>query len=99
MQTLSKSTLIILRVTFSWAKQIHKRIDLMRCDLLGQLSEIPGLDISNYDSKSLWTLLLCGSPLLKVIVNRIIMEATISFIEETKRFDWMRLPPYLVFVL
>ena len=61
--------------------------DIMRCDLFGQLSEIPGLDISNYDSKSLCTLLLYGSPLLNIIANRIIMEATISFIKETKRFD------------
>ena len=51
--------------------------DVMRCDLLGQLSEIPGLDISHYDSKSLCTLLLYGSPLLNIIANRIIMEATI----------------------
>ena len=61
--------------------------DIMRCDLLGQLSEIPGIDISNHDSNSLCTLLLYGSSLLNVIANRIIMEATISFIKETKRFD------------
>ena len=61
--------------------------DIMRCDLLGQLSEIPGLEISHYDSKSLCALLLYGSPLLNIIANRIIMEATISFIKETKRFD------------
>ena len=61
--------------------------DIMRCDLLGQLSEIPGLDISHHDSKSLCTLLLYGSPSLNVIANRIIMEATISFIKETKRLD------------
>ena len=54
--------------------------DIMRCDLLGQLSALPGLGISNYDSKSLCTLLLCRSPLLNVIANRIIMEATISLI-------------------
>ena len=35
--------------------------DIMRCDLLCQLLEISGLDISNYDSKSLCTLLLYGS--------------------------------------
>ena len=61
--------------------------DIMRCDLLGQLSEIPGLDISNYDSKSICTLLLYGSPLMNVTANRIIMEATISFIKETKRLE------------
>ena len=61
--------------------------DIIRCDILGQLSEIPGLDISQYDSKPLCTLLLYGSPLLNVFANRIIMEATISFLKETKRFD------------
>ena len=61
--------------------------DIMRCDLLGQLSEIPGLEISHYNSKSICALLLYGSPLLNIIANRIIMEATISFIKETKRFD------------
>ena len=61
--------------------------DIMHCDLLGQLSEIPGLDISHHDSKSLCTLLLYGSPSLNVIANRIIVEATISFIKETKRLD------------
>ena len=60
--------------------------DIMRCDILGQLSEIPGLDISQYDSKSLCTLLLYGPPLLNVFANRIIMEATISFLKETTFF-------------
>ena len=35
----------------------------MRCDLLDQISEIPGLDISQYNLKSFCTLLLYGSPL------------------------------------
>ena len=61
--------------------------DIMRCDLLGQLSEIPGLNISQHDSKSLCTLLIYGSPSLNIIANRIILEATISFIKETKRLD------------
>ena len=61
--------------------------DIMRCDLFGQFWEIPGLDISHYDSKSLCALLLHGSPLLNIIANRIIMEGTISFIKEIKRFD------------
>ena len=44
----------------------------MRCDLLGQLLEIPGLDISQYDSRSLCTLLLYGSPLSNVFANRML---------------------------
>ena len=59
--------------------------DIICCDLLGQLPEIPGFDISHHDSKSLCTLLLYGSPSLNVIAS--IMEATISFIKETKRLD------------
>ena len=48
---------------------------------------IAGLDISQYNLKSFCTLLLYGSPLLNIIANRMILEATISFIKETKRFD------------
>ena len=59
----------------------------MRIDLLGQLSEIPGLDLTNMDSKALCELLLYGSPQLTIIDNRIILEATISFINRSMRLD------------
>ena len=63
------------------------RFDVMRRDLLGQLSEIPGLDLTNMDSKTLCELLLFGSPQLTIIDNRIILEATILFIERSMRLD------------
>ena len=59
----------------------------MRCDLLGQLSEIPGLDLANLVSKALCELLLYGSPLLNIIDNRIIPEATMSFLDRSMRLD------------
>ena len=63
------------------------RFHKMRIDLLGQLSEIPGLDLTNMDSKALCELLLYGSPQLTIIDNRIILEATISFINRSMRLE------------
>ena len=63
------------------------RFHEMRCDLLGQLSEIPSLDLTNMDSKALCELLLYGSPHLTIIDNRIILEATMSFIDRSMRLD------------
>ena len=59
----------------------------MRRDLLGQLSDIPGIDITSLDSKSLCQLLLFGSTNLTVVANRIILEATTTYIKATKRFS------------
>ena len=61
--------------------------DIMRCDLHGPVPEIPVLDISNYDPKSLCTLLLFGSLMLNVIENRMIVEAMVFFLKGTKWFD------------
>ncbi len=63
------------------------RFRVMRRDLLGQLSEVPGLDLTNMDSKALCELLLYGSPQFTIIDNRIILEATMSFIERSMRLD------------
>ena len=60
--------------------------DVMRQDLFGWLSEIPGLNIDQ-DDKPLCDLLLLGDSKKSVIINRIILEATISFIKNTKRFS------------
>ena len=49
----------------------------MRNDLLGQLSHLPGLDLSNIDPQALLNLLLYGSPKFKVTENRIVLEASI----------------------
>ena len=58
-----------------------------RRDLLGSLSDIPGLNIAELDSPSLCHLILFGNPDLTQIANRMIMEATISYIKATKRFE------------
>ena len=60
-------------------------VKLQRRDLLGQLGDLPGIDIVSLDSETICELLLFGSPNLNVIVNRIILEATISFIKSTQR--------------
>ena len=62
------------------------QFDVMRPDLFGRLSEIPGLNI-DLDDKPLCDLLLFGDSKNSVIINRIILEATISFIKNTKRFS------------
>ena len=59
----------------------------MRIDLFGQLTDIPGLNIMNLDSNALCDLLLFGSSQLNIMANRIILEATIAFIDKTNRFD------------
>ena len=74
------------QVTDYKATDSKNQFDLMRRDLFRQLT-IPGLDINKLDSDALCSLLLFGSKDLNVVENRIIIEATISFINATKRFD------------
>ena len=64
-----------------------QRFDLMRRDLLRKLSDIPGLDITKLHAKTLCKLLLYGNQHFNVVENRVILEATISFIESTKRLN------------
>ena len=64
-----------------------QKFDLMRIGLLRKLSDIPELDISKINAKTLCEMLLYGNPHLNIIDNRIILEATISFIESTKRLN------------
>ena len=64
--------------------------DVLRGDLFDQLSDVPGLDIasiSNMDDDTLCHRLLFGDPSLGIIENRVILEATISFIKNSGRFD------------
>lgn len=61
--------------------------ETMGRDLLGQLSDIPGIEITSMDSKSLSQLLLFGSNNLTVVANRIILEASMAYLKETKRFS------------
>ena len=64
--------------------------DVIREDLFDQLSDVPGLDvasISNIDDDTLCHRLLFGNPSLGTIENRVKLEATISFIKNSCRFD------------
>ena len=46
--------------------------------------DLSGIDIEKLDSKTIYELLLFGSPNINVIVSRIILEGTISFIKSTQ---------------
>ena len=61
------------------------RFENARRDLFGQLGDIPLLDVSVLDNEALGNLLLFGDEKLNIVSNRMILEATISFIEKTKR--------------
>ena len=59
--------------------------DNARSNLCGQLGDIPKLDFSVLDNEALSNLLLFGDRKVNSVSNRLIMEATIVFIEKTKR--------------
>ena len=59
--------------------------DVFRNDLLGQLSCLPELDLSNINPQALSYLILYGSPTLNESVNRRILEASIAYIKATNR--------------
>ena len=54
--------------------------------LFSELADVPGLDITSMDSKDLCELLLYGASDLSAVESRMIIEATISFMERSKRF-------------
>ena len=56
-----------------------------RRDLHGTLLDIPRVDISLLDSQALCNLMLYGNPDLTLIENRMIIEATIKYINATNR--------------
>ena len=58
----------------------------LRQDPLGQLSQILNKDAVNLDPKELFHLMLYGNPSLSVIDNRMIIEATIQYIETSESF-------------
>ena len=58
----------------------------LRQDLIGQLSQILNKDALNLGPKDLCHLMLYGSPSLSMIDNRMIIEATIQYIENSERF-------------
>ena len=57
-----------------------------RQDLLGQVSDV-GYDVASMNAKDLCHLLLYGNPNESTFANRIILEATISFIKTSGRFN------------
>ena len=59
--------------------------DTIRNDLLGKLSYLPKLDLSNIDPQALLYLLLYGSPTFNESENRRILEASIEYITATNR--------------
>ena len=61
--------------------------DTLREDLFGTVTEVLGIDIADLDSETLCNLLLYGSSNLNILENRIIIEATIEFIEKTNRLN------------
>ena len=63
------------------------RYEEARRDLLGHLSNVPGLVLGELNTQSLCHFILYESPCLTLIANRMIMEATIIFIKATKRFE------------
>ena len=54
-------------------------------DLFGQIGDIPKLEFAVLDNEPLSNLLLFGDRKLKIVSNRMILKATILFIEKTKR--------------
>ena len=54
-----------------------------------QLDDVQGLDIKDLDTDTFCKLLLFGNSKLNILSNRIIIEATIIFIDKTKRFEWV----------
>ena len=56
-------------------------------DLLGQLSYLSELDLSNIDPKALLNLLLYCNPTFNESDNRIILKASIAYIKATNRLN------------
>ena len=57
----------------------------LRQTLLGQISDV-GFDIADMSTMDLCCLLLYGRPNGSTYINRIILEATMSFSKSSKRF-------------
>ena len=58
---------------------------LQHMDVFRQLAEVPDFEFTDIDS-ALCDLLLYGNADLNISTNRMIIEATISCIEKTRRF-------------
>ena len=62
-------------------------LQTMRNELFGQLSHVLWFSILDLDAKVLCEMILYGSSKLNVLVNRHLIEATLQFIQSTKRFS------------
>ena len=60
---------------------------ILRQDLFDQLSDIDGFNVADVNPKELSSLLLFGDQNLTSVANRVILEATISFIKASARLD------------
>ena len=60
---------------------------ILRQDLFNQLSDIDRFNVADVNPKELCPLLLFGDQTLSTIANRIILEATISFIKASARLN------------
>ena len=60
---------------------------IMRQDLFNQLSDIDGFNVADVNLRELCPLLLFDDQTLGIVVNRIILEATISFIKAPERLN------------
>lgn len=58
----------------------------MRTDPFRQLADVPVLDVTRMDLKDLCELLLNGNSNLSIVDNRIILEVTVTFFEQSTRF-------------
>ena len=63
--------------------------DAPRNDVLGQLSCLPELDLSNINPQALLYLILYGSPTLNESKSRRMLEASIAYIKATKRLKYV----------
>ena len=60
---------------------------ILRQDLFDQLSDIDGFNVADVNPKELCPLLLFGDQNLGTVANRIILEATISFVKASARLN------------
>ena len=68
---------------FQYCPQYHA----LRLNLLDQISDIPGIDVTYFNESSFCNLLLYGNPSCTEIHNSIIIESTIIYITATERFN------------
>ncbi len=61
------------------------KTEIYGLNLFGQLSYISGIDFASHDDESRCNILLYGSPNCAMMENTIVLESTITFIDNTGR--------------